>query len=476
MAAAFLKPFRAGAHGAAGPDAPRRLGRVLALGLLVPGSFAIAQVPDGYYDTVDAGDPERLRATLHEVIDDHQRFPYTSSETDTWDILEEAQRDPEDAQRIITIYRNSSELRRGGGNDFYNREHSWPRSYGFPDNDGLSPNYPFTDTHALFLSDPDYNFARSNKPFEDCIGLVPEGCEEWPAEKRGPQIVTPPPSLNNWTAGEFTEGRWQVWDYRKGDVARAILYMDIRYEGGTHGVTGAGEPDLRLTNDRALIDSARTNRNEDVAWMGMLDTLLAWHLEDPPDEDERRRHEVIASYQGNRNPFIDRPEWVACLYLAVCGQLINPGLNDAWFERATAGQGFFLTVFPDLGVLSLAHFTFDLERPPEGSEAILGEPGHRWVTAVGPFDGNRAELTATLTRGGIFDDPTAVQETTPYGTYLLEVESCERIRLSYAFPGVGSSEGLSGEIDLQRVANDNVALCEALASGVDDPGSDDPGD
>ena len=82
---------------------------------LSPAGFAVAQAPDGYYDTVDASDSERLRATLHEVIDDHQRYPYTSFETDTWDILEDAQRDPQDPQRIITLYRNSSEPWRGGG-------------------------------------------------------------------------------------------------------------------------------------------------------------------------------------------------------------------------------------------------------------------------------------------------------------------------------------------------------------------------
>ena len=92
------------------------------------------------------------------------------------------------------------------------------------------------------------------------------------------------------------------------------------------------------TNDRALIDSARTGDNEAVAWMGMLDTLLAWHLEDPPDEDERRRNDVIESFQGNRNPFVDRPEWVACLYLAQCGFTINAGRVRGIFFRRTAGR------------------------------------------------------------------------------------------------------------------------------------------
>ena len=94
--------------------------------------------PDGYYDSVDESSPEALRASLHEIIDDHVRFPYTSDAPDTWDILEMADEDPADASRIITLYRNASEQKRGGGNDDYNREHTWPRSYGFPDNGGYS--------------------------------------------------------------------------------------------------------------------------------------------------------------------------------------------------------------------------------------------------------------------------------------------------------------------------------------------------
>jgi hypothetical protein len=123
--------------------------------------------PGGYYDTVDDASPQTLRTSLHEIIDDHQRFPYTSSQTDTWDVLEIADQNPENGGEVITIYRNTGFPKQGGGNDFYNREHTWPNSYGFPDNDS-SVNYPFTGMHALFLSDVDYNFARSNHPYNYC--------------------------------------------------------------------------------------------------------------------------------------------------------------------------------------------------------------------------------------------------------------------------------------------------------------------
>ena len=45
--------------------------------------------------------------------------------------------------------------------------------------------------------------------------------------------------------------------------------------------------------------------------MGLLSTLVEWHLADPPDEAERARNEVVFAYQGNRNPFIDHPEWAS---------------------------------------------------------------------------------------------------------------------------------------------------------------------
>ena len=88
-------------------------------------------------------------------------------------------------------------------------------------------------------------------------------------------------------------------------MARAILYMAIRYEGGQHPGTGQNEPDLELTDNRAQIVITSAS----PAYMGLMSTLLAWHQADPVDAAERERNEVIYSFQGNRNPFIDHPEW-----------------------------------------------------------------------------------------------------------------------------------------------------------------------
>ncbi|KOR48677.1 hypothetical protein ADT25_02350 [Xanthomonas oryzae] len=100
-------------------------------------------------------------------------------------------------------------------------------------------------------------------------------------------------------------GTFEVWGRRKGDMARAVMYMAIRYEGGLDATAGQAEPDLELTDDRSKIVQTAAS----PAYMGLLSTLLAWYQADPPDDAERARNQVIFSFQGNRNPFVDHPEW-----------------------------------------------------------------------------------------------------------------------------------------------------------------------
>lgn len=284
----------------------------LTLFLLVPTAHAVP--PAGYYGSVDLSTPESLAESLHAVIDDHARFPYTSSATDTWDILELAQQDPGSPNAILDVYRNASYPKQGGGNTFYNREHTWPKSFGFPQ-DGVS-NSVYTDAHLLHLSDSSYNSSRGNRPYGDCDASCTSRVTVANAGQGGG--VGPYPDDDNWTAGGGgiggSLGRWEVWAGRRGDVARSLLYADVRYEGGVHGVTGFSEPDLILTDDELLISSSNTGSNETVAYMGILSDLLMWHAADPVDDFERNRNDVVFSFQGNRNPFVDHPEWVGMLY------------------------------------------------------------------------------------------------------------------------------------------------------------------
>jgi len=143
----------------------------------------------------------------------------------------------------------------------------------------------------------------------------------------------------------------------------------------------------------------------------------------------------------------------------VPGFEINAGLNDAWVNANAAFQGMFVTVFPVLKLMFVAWFTFDSEQPPEDISAVFGAPDQRWITALGFYDGNRAELVAELTTGGLFNssDPLPVQDTN-YGTINIEFSNCNLASVEFNFPTAGES----GIFTMQRVVEDNVALCEAL--------------
>lgn len=278
--------------------------------------FTVSEGVGDYYARVNTSSPEQLRCSLHEVIRGHTAYPYSGSTvTSTWTILELAEEHPDDPGRIIDVYRNRSFVkgaeRAGTGTGItYNREHTWPNSLGFPgqtDSQGR-PNAPYTDTHMLYLTDTGYNADRGNMPYADCPASA--GCSERVTEVNlgiggGSGVY---PGNSNWFRGpNGNQGSFEVWPARRGDMARAVMYMAIRYEGGVHPVTGQAEPDLRLTDTRSLI----VNTSASPAYMGLLSDLLAWHEADPPDAAERRRNDVVQQFQGNRNPFIDHPEWAS---------------------------------------------------------------------------------------------------------------------------------------------------------------------
>jgi len=290
------------------PVAPP-LGLALLLPLLGAGELC-ADPPAGYYSSATGLSGAALEQALHAIIDDHTRFPYSSSTTDTWDVLSIAHADPAIPGNVLTTYRhNSVDADDHTQSNGWNREHTWPSSYGFT-NDGPC-NYPFTDLHHLVPEDWNYNGARGNRPFDFC-GV---GCDVWPVEGIAGE--------NNYGIGDGPTGTWQVWSGRRGDIARALLYMDIRYAGGTHGVTSCAEPELELTDNRALIVS-NTSQNYSPAYMGELSILLQWHLDDPVDDFERDKNDVVFGFQGNRNPFIDHPEWVCLIWSCPGGDAIPP--------------------------------------------------------------------------------------------------------------------------------------------------------
>ena len=258
----------------------------------------------GYYGAANTISAAALRSSLHGIIDDHNKVSYTG----IWAVIAQAEQDPMNSSRVLEIYKNASYVKATSGNNFYNREHTWPKSLGFPD-DG-STNLPYSDGHHLFASDITYNSARGNKYFGNCAS----GCTEYATQLNFNQGGGSGsyPGNSNWTNSTI----WQTWSKRKGDVARAIFYMDVRYEGGNHGGTGNAEPDLRLTDTASLI--TQSNGNATVAYMGLLSVILQWHIDDPVDDREVLRNQFVFNAQGNRNPFIDRPEWVKCIYQNIC--------------------------------------------------------------------------------------------------------------------------------------------------------------
>jgi archaellum component FlaF (FlaF/FlaG flagellin family) len=140
---------------------------------------------------------------------------------------------------------------------------------------------------------------------------------------------------------------------------------------------------------------------------------------------------------------------------------LNLGLNDAWYENGTDGQGFWITVFPDLGKVALAWLTYDTVLPSANAQANLGDPGHRWMTATGKYIDNQAILRITITSAGIFDTPTEIERTDPPGSdgeIILTFDNCSSGTVEYHIPSIDKL----GTIPIKRVAGDNIKYCEAL--------------
>ena len=280
------------------------LGATIHFTVLEPGDLG------AYYQNVNTSSPEQLRCSLHMTIRGHTTYPYSGSGDNTWTILEEVQTDPSNSGKIIDTYRNhsytkGSDRAGSGGSNKYNREHTWPRSLGL----GLtSTQGPATDTHMLHLTDEDQNSARGNRPLGNCTPST--SCNELATDANngvggGSGVY---PGNSNWVKGsDGNTGIFEAWNHRKGDIARAVMYMAIRYEGGSYPNMANYEPDLELTDNPNLIVTGSGTGS--TFYMGLLSDIIAWHQFDPPTEEERVRNDIVQSYQGNRNPFVDHPEW-----------------------------------------------------------------------------------------------------------------------------------------------------------------------
>jgi len=246
---------------------------MLAALLLCTPPQAAADAPPGYYDGAKGKTGAALRSALHDIIDNHTTIPFSGGGYDTHDALEDLDQDPANQNNVLLLYSGWSVAKSSWPD--WNREHSWPKSY------GTDSGPPHTDMHHIFACDASVNTIRGNKYFDEGGSSVP------------------------WEAPEcrYDADSFEPRDADKGDLARVMLYMDVRYSGDA-----GGEPDLELTDDTWLIQA-------DSRYMGKLSTLIEWHALDPVDERERNRHEQIYSdIQHNRNPFIDNANWVYSLW------------------------------------------------------------------------------------------------------------------------------------------------------------------
>jgi endonuclease I len=253
------------------------------------GLIAVADIPNGYYASVQYSDGETLKSSLHEIIDDHNVLPYSSSNFDTHDALKYLDQDPANTNNVILIYSRRSEPLSSWPQ--WNREHLWCNSLGIDDT------YPaYSDLHALRAADQNVNSSRGNEYFD--VSNTNSVSYKFPAHTEAPLCSS-------------DENSWEPPDEVKGDIARSIFYMDVRYDGS------GDEPSLVLTEGVENINST-TN------YMGKLGVLLQWHLMDAVSDEERLRNDrVYEHYQGNRNPFVDHPEWVEMIYIPEPGIAIS---------------------------------------------------------------------------------------------------------------------------------------------------------
>lgn len=245
--------------------------------------------PEGYYDSLDGLSDIALRQALQDIIAD-PNVVRAQTYADVIDILMEADQNPANSNQVWLLYteegRAKLDLQTGSSNaGKWNREHTFPRSIGGFDNieedeiaDGVdvfwtteadSLRHGNSDAHALRAADAVENSTRSNQHYGQYIG--PDG-----------------------TLGSF-----------RGDVARSVLYMEIRYNG------------LEVVNGFPTT----------TGQLGDLATLLDWHRNDPPDDFEMNRNNVVYTWQFNRNPFIDQPDLVEYIWGNNVGEVWDQQLS-----------------------------------------------------------------------------------------------------------------------------------------------------
>lgn len=232
-----------------------------------------AVVPAGYYASVESLTGDRLLKGLAAIIGKHKDLGYDKAR----DVMFADLDDTTGKDQVQSVYTGAwatgvtSSLT--AYNKGFNTEHTWPQSKGA---EGVAK----ADLHHLYSVDAKSNGIRSNNPFGNVVTvlmLLPDVTHSGQASKlgkdaNGTQVFETP-------------------DWHRGDVARSLMYFFVRYATAPKEERGGGP--LTLVNfevERRI--------------------LKAWHDQDPVDANERQRNDAIYGLQGNRNPFVDHPEYV----------------------------------------------------------------------------------------------------------------------------------------------------------------------
>ena len=284
-----------------------------------------AQAPSGYYDNASGKTETALRAALHDIIDGHTTISYQQIwnafwSTDNkgnnvvWDMYSDG------ASYSYNYYNNDQCGTYEQEGDCFNREHSWPQSW------FSNAATPTTDLHHIFPTDGFVNYQRSNFPFGEVSNAT------WTSQN-GSKLGPCKSSLG------YTGKVFEPIDEYKGDFARAIMYMSVRYYG----------------EDSDWGSSGMTNKSDIKPWA--ITMLLNWSDNDPVSQKEIDRNEVVYGIQGNRNPFIDHPEyahliwepgWSGTAYAITCATGLSHGSISAP-NTAVAGTIVTLTATPNSG-------------------------------------------------------------------------------------------------------------------------------
>ncbi|MET8287018.1 endonuclease I family protein [Streptomyces sp. NPDC048448] len=236
-----------------------------------PASATTTVYDSTYYKNAVGKTGASLKSSLHTIISSQSKISYAA----VWNALKVTDQDPNNSNNVILLYSGVSRSKSLNGGDVgdWNREHTWAKSHG----DFGEVTGPGTDLHHLRPADVQVNGIRGNLDFDNGGSAVTGG-----------------------GGSRVDSDSFEPRDADKGDVARMILYMAVRYEGGD-GFADL-EPDEKVNNGSA-------------PYIGKLSVLKQWNEQDPPSAFEEKRNQVIYdSYQHNRNPFIDHPEWVEAIW------------------------------------------------------------------------------------------------------------------------------------------------------------------